>query len=186
LANEESQRIPLELHYLLLFKSLTALTDSRPEEAEVLPIKGRQTTDPNLPRHKLRRIIVSATSNGIIKLSCLLISSGMTRGGIIMELRAHPLMSYRNLPNWPPTWVWLYGKKNLYPRGEIGVLREVRQPDIGAPNRVFLVIEYLGSTYMGCLLFDNNGFCRDVHKLLLRHIGTPVADIGGLDVRHLL
>jgi hypothetical protein len=94
------------------------------------------------------------------------------------------MMSYRNISNWPPTWVWLYGKKNLYPRGEIGVLREVRQPDIGAPNRIFLIIDHLESTYMGCLLFDHNGFCRDVHKLLGHRLGEAVADIGRLDVRH--
>jgi hypothetical protein len=103
-----------------------------------------------------------------------------------MELRAHPLMSYRNLPNWPPTWVWLYGRKNLYPRGEFGVLQEVRQPDIGAPNRLFLVINHLGSTYMGCLLFDDHGFCRGIYKLLADHRSEAIADIGRLDVRRLL
>jgi hypothetical protein len=47
-------------------------------------------------------------------------------------------------------------------------------------------MDYLGSAYMGCLLFDDIGFCRDIHKLLSAHCGETIGDIGRLDVRRLL
>jgi hypothetical protein len=43
-----------------------------------------------------------------------------------------------------------------------------------------------GSTYMGCLLIDDEGFCREIQKLLNDHCGQAIADIGRLDVSHLL
>jgi hypothetical protein len=95
-------------------------------------------------------------------------------------------MFYRGLSNWPPVWVWIDGGENRYPRGDLGVLQEVRGPNIGASNRLFLVMDYLGSAYMGCLLFDDEGFCRDIHKLLIGHCGMAIDDIGRLDVRRLL
>lgn len=41
-----------------------------------------------------------------------------------MELRNHPLLSYRELPSWPPVWVPVEtgeGKTTLH--GEVGVLK---------------------------------------------------------------
>jgi hypothetical protein len=63
-----------------------------------------------------------------------------------MELRKHPLMSYRGIPSWPPEWVWVLGKDKLCPQGEVGVLEEVRPSQFLGPSRLFLVIEYFGST----------------------------------------
>jgi hypothetical protein len=40
-----------------------------------------------------------------------------------MLLRDHPLMSYHGVPNWPPTWTWMRGREDNYPRGEVGILK---------------------------------------------------------------
>jgi hypothetical protein len=102
-----------------------------------------------------------------------------------MELRGHPLMSYRGLSNWPPTWTWIFGDENLHVRGEVGILQEVRYSTI-APCRLYLIIGYFGSAYMGCLLFDDDGFCHEVRDLLDQNCGQAIADIGRLEVSHLL
>ena len=101
---------------------------------------------------------------------------------LIMELRKHPLMSYRGRPNWPPRWVWLGGKQNERPRGEVGVLKEVsRYPHLSADG-LTLVMEYNGSAYMGLLLFDDFAFSRKIHDLLKNLRGRPISEIGSLDV----
>ena len=78
----------------------------------------------------------------------------------VMELRTHPLMSYRGRPNWPPRWVWLGGKKNERPTGEVGVLKEVSKYSLLSSDGLTLVIEYNESAYMGLLLFEDFGVCR--------------------------
>jgi hypothetical protein len=101
---------------------------------------------------------------------------------LIMELRKHALMSYRGRPNWPPRWVWLGGKQNERPRGEVGVLKEVsRYPHLSADG-LTLVMEYNGSAYMGLLLFDDFAFSRKVHDLLKDLRGRPISEIGSLEV----
>ena len=101
---------------------------------------------------------------------------------LIMELRKHPLMSYRGRPNLPPRWVWLGGKQNERPRGEVGVLKEVsRYPHLSADG-LTLVMEYNGSAYMGLLLFDDFAFSRKIHDLLKNLRGRPISEIGSLDV----
>jgi hypothetical protein len=101
---------------------------------------------------------------------------------LIMELRKHALMSYRSRPNWPPRWVWLGGKQNERPKGEVGVLKEVsRYPHLSADG-LTLVMEYNGSAYMGLLLFDDFAFSRKIHDLLKDLRGRPISEIGSLEV----
>jgi hypothetical protein len=99
-----------------------------------------------------------------------------------MELRKHPLMSYRGKSNWPPRWVWLGGKKNERPTGEVGVLKEVSRYSLLSSDGLTLVIEYNDSAYMGLLLFDDFGFCRKVHELLKTSRDRPIADIGNMEI----
>jgi hypothetical protein len=99
-----------------------------------------------------------------------------------MELRKHPLMSYRGRPNWPPRWVWLGGKKNERPTGEVGVLKEVSRYSLLSSDGITLVIEYNESAYMGLLLFDDFGFCRKTHELLKTLRDRPIADIGSVEI----
>jgi hypothetical protein len=101
---------------------------------------------------------------------------------LVMELRKHPLMSYRGRPNWPPRWVWLGGKKNERPTGEVGVLKEVSRYSLLSSDGLTLVIEYNESAYMGLLLFDDFGVCRKIHDLLKTLRDRPIAEIGSLDI----
>jgi hypothetical protein len=72
-------------------------------------------------------------------------------------------------------------------RGEIGVLKEI-VPSILFPSssRFFLIMEHEDKEYMGCLIFDDASFCRDIFRILRAHTGSTIADIGGLDVSCLL
>jgi hypothetical protein len=80
-----------------------------------------------------------------------------------MKLRTHPLRSYRGVPNWPPTWVWIDGPEESRPKGEIGILRSVLLKKLQPANRCFLLIFHEDSSYLGCLLFDNEIFCRQLN-----------------------
>ena len=99
-----------------------------------------------------------------------------------MELRKHPLMSYRDRPNWPPRWVWLGGKQNERPRGEVGILKEVSKYSDLSSDGLTLVMEYNGSFYMGVLLFDDFAFFRKIFDLLKTLRNHPITEIGGLDM----
>jgi tetraacyldisaccharide-1-P 4'-kinase len=101
-----------------------------------------------------------------------------------MLLREHPLMSRYGVPNWPPVWTLVEGLDNKLPRGEVGILKWVSLTGIQSPDRCYLYIEHEGSTYLGCLLFDDHAFCRYVAKLLESYCNRPIVEIGSLDLSH--
>jgi hypothetical protein len=90
-------------------------------------------------------------------------------------------MLYRGVPNWPPTWMWIDGREDKHPKGEVGILRSVLVSK-DRINRCFMLIFHEESSYMGCLLFDDETFCPHIAKLLQAHSNRRVADIGSLDV----
>ena len=100
-----------------------------------------------------------------------------------MLLRYHPLMTYRRLPNWPPVWLCTDGYDQR-PKGEIGILKAVLRSDTQPPNRCFLLIYHEGSEYLGCLLFDDEAFCRQVMELLKGHCNRSIAEIASIDLSH--
>ena len=99
-----------------------------------------------------------------------------------MDLRAHPLMTYHGLPNWPPDWLWIDGKVKNNPKGEVGQLVEVQVSQLQDANRCFLVIEYEDSQYMGCLYFDDLSFRKRVCELLGENYGHSIQEIGSIDL----
>jgi hypothetical protein len=99
-----------------------------------------------------------------------------------MDLRDHPQIAYRGVPSWPPRWLWLGDGIKRHPKGEVGILKEVKVPAIQPFNRCFLIIEYKSAMYMGCLLIDNLSFCSQVARLLQSYRGDPIEYIGGLDL----
>jgi hypothetical protein len=103
-----------------------------------------------------------------------------------MQLRNHPLMTYRGVNNWPPVWTWRGGDENKSVRGEIGVLQDVFLSNVEPRTRAFLIIEHEGNEYIGCLMFEDSVFCSQIHELLLGCCGQTVAEAGDLDVSHLL
>src|SRR5262245_15715436 len=103
-----------------------------------------------------------------------------------MLLRDHPLMSRYGVPNWPPVWTWVDWVENKLVKGELGILKWVGLSGVQFPDRCYLYIEHEGSTYLGCLLFDDPAFCRYVAKLLESYSNHPITEIGSLDLSHLL
>src|SRR6266550_8514557 len=100
-------------------------------------------------------------------------------------LRNHPQMSYKGVPSWPPRWIWLDGPEDKHPKGEVGVLRAVLLFK-DRVNRCFLLIFHEQSSYMGCLLFDDEIFCGQITKLLEAHCNRHIAEIGCIDLSHTL
>ena len=49
-------------------------------------------------------------------------------------------------------------------------------------NKLFLVIEYQSETYVGCLIFQDHSFCKQLSGFLRDHIGRSIKDIGDLDL----
>jgi hypothetical protein len=103
-----------------------------------------------------------------------------------MLLRYHPLMRSHGVPSWPPAWTWIDGGEDKHPTGEIGILRTTLLSKIQPANRCFLLISYEGSSYIGCLLFDDHAFCDQVMKLLHRYCNYPIAEIGSIDLAYTL
>jgi hypothetical protein len=103
-----------------------------------------------------------------------------------MELRSHPLMCYRGLNNWPPTWTWRGGQENIRPKGEVGILRDVFLSRVEPKSRIFLIVEHEKQEYMGCLLFSDWTFCGQISELLRSHCGKSIAEIGSLDISHVV
>lgn len=103
-----------------------------------------------------------------------------------MLLRDHPLMSRNGASNWPPTWTWMRGRKDKYPKGEVGILKAVLPSRIKPEDRFFLLISYQGSEYLGCLLFDNRTFCKHIKGVLQFCCNRPIAEIGSIDLSYTL
>ena len=100
-----------------------------------------------------------------------------------MKLREHPLVICGGILNWPPIWVWTGGEKNERPRGEVSVLIEVTPSSLDC-GRLFLTMEYNDSECMGCLLFDDVTFCRQIYHLLKGFYHHSILEIGELDISH--
>jgi len=43
-------------------------------------------------------------------------------------------------------------------------------------------MDFNGASYLGCLLIDDNAFCRQKVELLLANCNKTIADIGSLDL----
>lgn len=48
------------------------------------------------------------------------------------------------------------------------------------------MVEHNGGEYMGCLMFDDGVFCRQLEKLLPRYYNQTISQIGGIDFSHTL
>jgi hypothetical protein len=78
------------------------------------------------------------------------------------------------------------GPENKSLKGEVGVLTWVGVTGKQPPDRCYLLINHEGSSYMGCLLFEDPAFCRYIVKLLDRYSNRPIAEIGSIDITHRL
>jgi hypothetical protein len=111
----------------------------------------------------------------------------LAEGVETMQLRDHPLMHYRGIPNWPPRWHGRGDGTSPHVHGEIGILTEVTvYAPPGGPPQLFLFMENHGSRYIAAVLFSDRAFCRQIGGLLKNYYGQMLEEIGGLDVSGLL
>jgi hypothetical protein len=103
-----------------------------------------------------------------------------------MLLRDHPLMYCFGIPSWPPTWMLIKGPGASRLKGEIGILTGIRVSDLPSTRRCFLYMRHEESFYLGCLLFDDTGFCDQIAKRLQGYCNRSIAEIGSLDLSHTL
>lgn len=100
-----------------------------------------------------------------------------------MQLRDHPLMSYRGVHNWPPVWTWINGEVYKKPaKGEVGVLHAVRPSVVSWTYHN--IMQHESCEYMGTLMFDDSQFCCQIQTLLQEHCGQPIRQIGDVDLSH--
>src|SRR5262245_57174992 len=146
-----------------------------------------------LDHHAVRRD--SRDSPEVKKKSCRTLRRKQTEGlkrdmelkqRFPMLLRNHPLLSHRGFHSWPPIWACTGGVKNQRPKGEVGILRKVILSRVHPTQRCYLEIDHEGSKYMGCLMIDDHAFCAQIVRLLQDSCNRPIAEIGSLDISHLL
>jgi len=53
-------------------------------------------------------------------------------------------------------------------------------------NKCFLYIDYEDASYIGCLLCSDHVFCSQIVRLLEANLNKTIAQIGSLDISHLL
>lgn len=97
-----------------------------------------------------------------------------------MRLRDHPLMK-NPTTTWPPAWIWIGGRRDKKPKGEAGILQDVRKYKVGT-NRCFLVIEHEQELYVGCIHLENRLLGDEIYELLRNEIGQSIANIGAMDI----
>ena len=49
-----------------------------------------------------------------------------------------------------------------------------------------MYVDYEGSSYIGCLLVDDQTFCRQMINVFQAHYHSPIIEIGSLDLSYLL
>jgi hypothetical protein len=101
-------------------------------------------------------------------------------------LKNNPLMTYRGLSSWPPTWTWVGGVDNQHPKGEVGILEEIKVSQIEPMDRIFPYMEYeAGVLYR--LSLDRSSFLLPPNRSpiagLLR---ASICEIGETDLSHTL
>ena len=103
-----------------------------------------------------------------------------------MLLRNHPFLITVEFRVGHPAWTWVSGTDRKHPIGEIGILRDVHPFNLEPADRCFLYMDFDGGSYIGCLLIDDIAFSRHITALLQCYFDHPIAEIGSLDLSHLL
>jgi len=95
-----------------------------------------------------------------------------------MQLRNHPITSFGGFAIWPPIWIDYQGTSEATRRGEVGVLRLVRNSPYNV-RQIFLTIEHEGAVYTGTLVFEYEflgeymtNFFKDCRGMTIESIGS--------------
>jgi hypothetical protein len=71
---------------------------------------------------------------------------------------------------------------DLHPKGEIGILENVRQSIVNPDKCLFISVKHQDTIYLGRLCFDDADFCNQVFELLKANCGHSLQEIGQLDI----
>lgn len=102
-----------------------------------------------------------------------------------LNFRDHPALIRNGLMLWPPQWSNTYQAKEIWPQGEIGTLEKVWMDEL-LDRCVFLHMRDDVFRYIGAIHFDDRVSCTMVFNFLKSVVGRSVAEIGDLDISHLL
>ena len=82
---------------------------------------------------------------------------------------------------WPPIWMGYAATTGKSARDEVGRLKEVRCY-LQNPSRIFLIVDYEGFEFTGCLLFDDAVACEQMAYFFEKCCGLLIEDIGSLEL----
>ena len=103
----------------------------------------------------------------------------------IVKLRDNPLIHYLGKRSWPPVWIQsINGSTTRTYFGEDGILERVRFHEV-LPGRLFLKMSYNRRMYTGCLFLEPSA-AMCVLRILQRHIGKTISEVGDIDTSELL
>jgi hypothetical protein len=101
-----------------------------------------------------------------------------------MQLRTHPKMRWEGCSNWAPAWAGSYGRGDIFPVGEEGVLTgvEMAEGDNTLPRHLALRMKHRGNASSAVLCCDDEEAIPRLFEILKGCIGWEVGRIGDLDV----
>ena len=103
-----------------------------------------------------------------------------------MRFRDHPVLERRSgIILWPPQWSNVYQAKEHWPHGEIGTLEDVWMHKL-LDRCVFLHMKDDVFLYIGALYLDDRDAAMMIYHFLKSVVGRSIAEIGYLDISHLL
>ena len=106
--------------------------------------------------------------------------------GEAMKFRDHPALIHRSgLRLWPPQWSNTYQPKEVWPQGEIGTLERVWTDEL-LDTCVFVHMRNDVFRYIGALWLDDRSSAIMIYSFLKSLVGRSIAEIGDLDLSHLL
>jgi hypothetical protein len=95
-------------------------------------------------------------------------------------------MRYGGLSAWPPQWIKTGGgSSEAAPNIRNRNSKQVVFSKVD-DTRCYLLIDFNKEEYMGTLLIEDAGFCRQISSLLQKHLGDSIEKIGSLDLSDLL
>jgi hypothetical protein len=90
-------------------------------------------------------------------------------------------MSFRGFTIWPPIWIDFKVSSEATRRGEVGVLRQVRNSPYNV-RRIFLTIEHECVEYTGTLLMEYEFLGEYMTKFFKDCSGMTIESIGSLEI----
>jgi hypothetical protein len=101
-----------------------------------------------------------------------------------MQLRTHPKMNWEGFPNWPPTWAGSYGRGDVRPGEEEGVLSGVDLVEANSISARHLTLsrKHRGQISAAVLHCDDEEVIPRLFEILEACVGWNIDRIGDLDV----